>query len=62
MDIRLTGPETVTQVLDEYQNRFLPESDSQLLRAQFAVCGPATERVGTETTRPYEGPLSFGVS
>ena len=36
MDIRLTGPETVGQVLDEYQNRFLPESDSQLLRAQFA--------------------------
>ena len=36
MDIRLTGPETVAQVLDEYQNRFLPESDSQLLRAQFA--------------------------
>ena len=33
MDIRLTGPETVRQVLDEYQNRFLPESDSQLLRA-----------------------------
>ena len=36
MDITLTGRETVGQVLDEYQNRFLPESDSQLLRAQFA--------------------------
>ena len=36
MDICLTGPETIGQVLDEYQNRFLPESDSQLLRAQFA--------------------------
>ena len=35
MDILLTGPKTVAQVLDEYQNRFLPESDSQLLRAQF---------------------------
>ena len=36
MNIRLTGPETIGQVLDEYQNRFLPESDLQLLRAQFA--------------------------
>ena len=36
MDIRLRGPETIGQVLDEYQNRFLPQSDSQLLRAQFA--------------------------
>ena len=36
MDICLTGPETVSQVLDEYQNHFLPESDSQLLRAQFS--------------------------
>ena len=35
MDIHLTGPETVVQVLDEYQNPFLPESDSLLLRAQF---------------------------
>ena len=36
MDVLLTGPETIGQVLDEYQNRFLPESDSQLLWAQFA--------------------------
>ena len=36
MDITLTGWETEGQVLDAYQNRFLPESDSQLLRAQFA--------------------------
>ena len=36
MDIPLTGPETVNETLDEYQRRFLPESDSQLLRAQFA--------------------------
>ena len=36
MDVRLTGPETVGEILDEYQSRFLPESDSQLLRAQFA--------------------------
>ena len=36
MDIRLTRPEMIAQVLDEYQNRFLPESDSQLLHAQFA--------------------------
>ena len=36
MDITLTRWETVGQVLDEYQNQFLPESDSQLLRAQFA--------------------------
>ena len=36
MDVLLTGPETIGQVLDEYQNRFLPKSDSQLLRAQFA--------------------------
>ena len=35
MDIRLTGPETIKQVLDAYQDRFLPECDSQLLRAQF---------------------------
>ena len=36
MDIRLTGPETIGQVLDAYQDRFLPECDSQLLRTQFA--------------------------
>ena len=36
MDISLTGPETIGQVLDAYQDRFLPECDSQLLRAQFA--------------------------
>ena len=35
MDVRLTGPETIGEILDEYQNRFLPESDSQILRAQF---------------------------
>ena len=32
----LPGEVLIGQVLDEYQNRFLPESDSQLLRAQFA--------------------------
>ena len=26
MDIRLMGPETVGQMLEEYQNRFLPET------------------------------------
>ena len=36
MDISLTGPETIQQVLDAYQDLFLPECDSQLLRAQFA--------------------------
>ena len=36
MDISLTGPETIGQVLDAYQYRFLSECDSQLLRAQFA--------------------------
>ena len=36
MDIPLTGLETAKETLDEYQRRFLPESDSQLLRAQFA--------------------------
>ena len=36
MDICLTGPETIGQVLDAYQDPFLPEWDSQLLRAQFA--------------------------
>ena len=36
MDIPLTGPETAKETLDKYQRRFLPESDSQLLRAQFA--------------------------
>ena len=36
MDISLTGPKTIGQVLDSYQDRFLPECDSQLLRAQFA--------------------------
>ena len=36
MDIPITGPETAKETLDEYQRRFLPESDSQLLRAQFA--------------------------
>ena len=36
MDISLTGPETIGQVLDAYQDRFLRECDSQLLRAQFA--------------------------
>ena len=46
MNNRLTGPETVGQELDEYQNRFLPESNSQLLRAQFAcVVQPPKEFV-----------------
>ena len=36
MDISLTGPETIEQVLDSYQDCFFPECDSQLLRAQFA--------------------------
>ena len=36
MDIPITGPETARETLDQYQRRFLPESDSQLLRAQFA--------------------------
>ena len=36
MDIPITGPESAKETLDEYQKRFLPESDSQLLRAQFA--------------------------
>ena len=36
MDIPLTGPETSKDTLDEYQRRFLLESDSQLLRAQLA--------------------------
>ena len=36
MDIPITGPESAKETLDEYQRRFLPESDSQLLRAQFA--------------------------
>ena len=36
MDIPITGPESAKDTLDEYQKRFLPESDSQLLRAQFA--------------------------
>ena len=36
MDIPLTGPETAKETLDEYQRRFLSESDSQLMRAQFA--------------------------
>ena len=35
MDISLTGPETSGQVLDSYQDRFLLECDSQLLREQF---------------------------
>ena len=36
MDIPITGLEIAKETLDEYQRRFLPESDSQLLRAQFA--------------------------
>ena len=36
MDISLTGYKTIGQVLDSYQDRFLPECNSQLLRAQFA--------------------------
>ena len=35
MDISITGPETLKDILDEYQRRFIPPSDSQLLRAQF---------------------------
>ena len=35
MDISITGPETLKEILDEYQKRFIPPSDSQLLRAQF---------------------------
>ena len=45
MDVCLTGPETVGEILDEYQNRFLPESDSQLLRAQFCVVQLPNESV-----------------
>ena len=37
MDVCLTGPETIGEILDEYQNRFLPESDSQLLRPSLPV-------------------------
>ena len=37
MDIPITGPELAKETLDEYQRRFLPERDSQLLFAQF-VC------------------------
>ena len=36
MDIHLTGDEMAKETLDEYQRRFLPESDSHLLRAQLA--------------------------
>ena len=36
MDIPISGPETAKETLDEYQLCFLPESDSQLLPAQFA--------------------------
>ena len=36
MEICLTGPETIEQVLDAYQDSFLPECDSPLMRAQFA--------------------------
>ena len=36
MDVALTGTETITEILDKYQDRFLPECRSQLLRAQFA--------------------------
>ena len=36
MDISITGPETIEEVLDKYQDRFLPECDFQLLRAQVA--------------------------
>ena len=28
MDVCLTGPEMIGEILDEYQNRFLPESNS----------------------------------
>ena len=35
MDVPITGLESTKETLDEYQRRFLPESDSQLLRAQF---------------------------
>ena len=34
--ICIRSPESAKETLDEYQKRFLPESDSQLLRAQFA--------------------------
>lgn len=36
-DIKLNQPDTLEQLLDKYQNRFLPSSKSQMLRAQFAV-------------------------
>ena len=36
MDVELTGPETIKEVLDEYQDQFLPKCQSQLLQAQFA--------------------------
>ena len=37
IDISLTGPGSIGQVLDTYQDRFLPEYNFQLLRAQFAM-------------------------
>ena len=36
MDVDLTAPETVKEVMNEYQDQFLPECQSQLSRAQFA--------------------------
>ena len=36
MDIDIKGPlRSLKQVLDDYQNRFLPKASSQMLRAQF---------------------------
>ena len=36
MDVDLMETERITEILDEYNDRFLPECRSQLLRAQFA--------------------------
>ena len=43
MDIPITGPESAREMLDEYQRRFLPESDSQLTAGSVRLLGPAPQ-------------------
>ena len=48
MDIPITRPESIAELLDEYQNRFLHQSRSQILQAQFACIVQLPNGVSSE--------------
>ena len=52
MDILITCPESIADLLNKYQDCFLPQSWSQILRAQFAyIVQPPNESVQKVHTR-----------